>query len=439
MPLFSIVANHRKRAYLFNLNSTETIDSSNLSNESRYINHDQEFDNCHAIGRRHIFSLQIQLDHLSQSAAPFLFFLLIISFSFSCQRRASDWDVCRSVIPRVLRIVRGREPSSSSAEQIPLGAEILLDYGDEFFNADMPEVPRARKNADQKLAMGHRHATKQGQAIADLRAAEKKKRRNGKEKVQAATWAGYEGEGKGKGKQKGQQGSEHSANTRRTGRSPAGGAVLHSAISDLRDTMADVALHPREGKQDVKNSTDKRKDVKGEKKRKSRIRKLPTATPVKEEGDSKLGMAIKLEELAESKLSDEIPTSNIPPLVTDPVKNTTDSKPVQIEAAVVTAAYESKGEALDSPNKSLPKYVYSLDQHSSDETYDEDTPSLSLSRSQTPSQKAKKRKSRRPVRKRLKTEGNPGGFVPAQKYDEVEVDGASVVAVVIANANATGV
>lgn len=303
----------------------------------------------------------------------------------------------------------------------------------------MPEVPRARKNADQKLAMGHRHATKQGQAIADLRAAEKKKRRNGKEKVQAATWAGYEGEGKGKGKQKGQQGSEHSANTRRTGRSPAGGAVLHSAISDLRDTMADVALHPREGKQDVKNSTDKRKDVKGEKKRKSRIRKLPTATPVKEEGDSKLGMAIKLEELAESKLSDEIPTSNIPPLVTDPVKNTTDSKPVQIEAAVVTAAYESKGEALDSPNKSLPKYVYSLDQHSSDETYDEDTPSLSLSRSQTPSQKAKKRKSRRPVRKRLKTEGNPGGFVPAQKYDEVEVDGASVVAVVIANANATGV
>lgn len=82
MPLFSIVANHRKRAYLFNLNSTETIDSSNLSNESRYINHDQEFDNCHAIGRRHIFSLQIQLDHLSQSAAPFLFFFSLFLLVF---------------------------------------------------------------------------------------------------------------------------------------------------------------------------------------------------------------------------------------------------------------------------------------------------------------------------------------------------------------------
>ncbi|KAF5380181.1 hypothetical protein D9615_006219 [Tricholomella constricta] len=47
----SFVSKHRGRSYLFQLNPTTSIDSSKAGNESRFINHDPENANCHACVR----------------------------------------------------------------------------------------------------------------------------------------------------------------------------------------------------------------------------------------------------------------------------------------------------------------------------------------------------------------------------------------------------
>lgn len=47
---------HRGRNYLFELNSTLSVDGTYAGNDARYINHDAQHPNCHAKGVLLLFS-----------------------------------------------------------------------------------------------------------------------------------------------------------------------------------------------------------------------------------------------------------------------------------------------------------------------------------------------------------------------------------------------
>lgn len=126
-PQISAVAVHKGRSYVFELNSTYSLDSCSAGNETRYINHSST-PNCCCIGTSVFFLfLNIHWCRDAEFSDPLL--VMLVNGEHRIGVYASTCTLHLYIIPkRQLNI-----PSLFTATKILEGEELFINYGPNFF------------------------------------------------------------------------------------------------------------------------------------------------------------------------------------------------------------------------------------------------------------------------------------------------------------------